>query len=58
MLEEEGLGENDQPASAVLHAAICNFLLIEVKYRTDESFKQNLQSIENSFRNSISSFIL
>lgn len=52
MLEEEGLGENDQPASAVLHAAICKFLYKTVKYRTDEGFKQSLQSIENSFRNS------
>jgi hypothetical protein len=53
MLEDEGLGENDQPASAVLHAAICIFELNVVKYRTDEGFKQALQSIENSFRNSI-----
>ena len=27
MLEEEGLGENDQPASAVLHAAISTCVL-------------------------------
>jgi hypothetical protein len=42
----------NQPQQYYTLPSVHLFLINLVKYRTDESFKQALQSIENSFRNS------
>lgn len=45
ILEEEGLGENDQPAAAVFQSACSRF-------RNDAAFKQQIAKIEGHYMKS------